>query len=254
MTNASRHNQVALFVADPHQVEGCHLVQPLHVAISQEGFRSQVRQVEAASAAVDLAKLRALRDQASFSELWGGNGSRFLLGDRSDEDSSKHLVVARRPICRDGDAERQWDHDAAFIAACVTYALKRIEAVHIRDLEGRIRRYFEENIGATRTECAAALRIDRRTVWKHLRRMQAPASTSDDGMNCCHICSSPALNPDAALCVSCSAAADRGEVVYGPDTGWRARTGPALLAGCDVEVCAGQEGSRRASDQPRVTK
>lgn len=73
-------------------------------------------------------------------------------------------------------------------------------------------------------------------------------------MNRCHVCRAPALNPDAALCISCSAAADRGEVVYGPDTGWRVRTGPALLAGCDVEVCTGQEGSRRASDQPRVTK
>ncbi len=117
-------------------------------------------------------KLRQLRENASFGELWGGNGSRFLLGDQSDEDSSKHLVVARRPVCRDGDAKRQWQHDAAFIAACVTYALERIEPVHIRDIEGRIRRYFEENIGATRTECAAALGIDRRAVWKHIKRMR----------------------------------------------------------------------------------
>lgn len=119
-----------------------------------------------------LVELRRLRENASFGEMWGGNGSKYLLGDRSDEDSSKHLVVARRPVCRDGDAKRQWQHDATFIAACVTYVLERIEPIHIRDIEGRIRRYFEENIGATRSECADALRIDRRTVWKHLKRIR----------------------------------------------------------------------------------
>ena len=39
-------------------------------------------------------------------------------------------------------------------------------------------------------------------------------------MNRCHVCASPAINADAALCLTCSAAADRGEVAYDPDRGW----------------------------------
>ncbi|MGO4741571.1 hypothetical protein AB4099_34030 [Bosea sp. 2KB_26] len=127
---------------------------------------------EAAGVPMPEIDLKFLRDNASFGELHGGNGSRYLLGDRSDDDYSKHLVVARRPACRDGDAVQRWDNDAAFIAACVTYVLDRLEPVRHSDIEGRIRRFFETNIGATRTECAAALRIDRRTVWKHIKRMR----------------------------------------------------------------------------------
>lgn len=136
-----------------------------------DGIRQCPQEPSRKERAGALEELRRLRDDASFGELWGGNGSRYLLGDRSDEDSSKHLVVARQPVCRDGDAQR-WQHDATFIAACVTYVLDRIEPVHIRDIEGRIRRFFQENVGATRVECATALRIDRRTVWKHLKRMR----------------------------------------------------------------------------------
>lgn len=39
----------------------------------------------------------------------------------------------------------------------------------------RIREFFANNIGATRTECAAAIGVDRRTVWKHLKRMRQDA-------------------------------------------------------------------------------
>jgi len=40
------------------------------------------------------------------------------------------------------------------------------------EIQSRIRSFFLSNIGATRTECAAALSVDRRTVWKHLKRMR----------------------------------------------------------------------------------
>lgn len=36
-----------------------------------------------------------------------------------------------------------------------------------------IRDFFMTNIGATRSECASALGISRRTVWKHLERMKS---------------------------------------------------------------------------------
>lgn len=39
MTNASRHNQVALFVADPHQVEGCQQIPTDHTKTSRQERR-----------------------------------------------------------------------------------------------------------------------------------------------------------------------------------------------------------------------
>ncbi|HEY5797684.1 MAG TPA: hypothetical protein VIU82_21990 [Bosea sp. (in: a-proteobacteria)] len=49
------------------------------------------------------------------------------------------------------------------------------------EVQSRIRQFFMSNIGATRTECAAALGIDRRTVWKHIKRMAAlpPAAPAE---------------------------------------------------------------------------
>lgn len=40
-------------------------------------------------------------------------------------------------------------------------------------------------------------------------------------MNRCHVCGGVAVNADAALCLTCSGKADRGEVIYNPNTGWR---------------------------------
>ncbi len=70
-------------------------------------------------------------------------------------------------------------------------------------------------------------------------------------MNRCHACTSPAIHADAALCLACSAAADRGEVAYDPDRGWsqvlagqRAAPEVALPTRCDIEVSALREGFR----------
>lgn len=62
-------------------------------------------------------------------------------------------------------------------------------------------------------------------------------------MNCCHVCTNVAIHSDAALCLTHSAAADRGEVIYDPDLGWRSITGAALPTRCDIEVSALREGS-----------
>lgn len=69
-------------------------------------------------------------------------------------------------------------------------------------------------------------------------------------MNRCHVCTFPAIHADAALCLTCSAAADRGEVAYDPDAGWHqvppgrcAAPEVALPTRCDIEVSALREGS-----------
>ncbi len=46
------------------------------------------------------------------------------------------------------------------------------EPVAEPEIHQRIRAFFVSNIGATRTECADALGVDRRTIWKHLKRMR----------------------------------------------------------------------------------
>lgn len=66
-------------------------------------------------------------------------------------------------------------------------------------------------------------------------------------MNRCHVCGGIAVHSDAALCLTCSDRADRGEVRYDPDSGWRAAPEVALPPGCDIEVSAVREGSGRAS-------
>lgn len=48
-------------------------------------------------------------------------------------------------------------------------------------------------------------------------------------MNRCHVCASLAINADAALCLTCSGRADRGEVVYDPNIGWVAAPEPRPL-------------------------
>lgn len=72
-------------------------------------------------------------------------------------------------------------------------------------------------------------------------------------MNLCHLCTNVAVHSDAALCLTHSAAADRGEVRYDPDVGWCqvladpcADTEVVLPADCDVEVSALREDFGRA--------
>jgi hypothetical protein len=69
-------------------------------------------------------------------------------------------------------------------------------------------------------------------------------------MNRCHVCGDIAVHSDAALCLTCSGRADRGEIVYDPDRGWCqvlpgqcAAPEVALPPGCDIEVSAVREGS-----------
>jgi hypothetical protein len=45
-------------------------------------------------------------------------------------------------------------------------------------------------------------------------------------MSRCHVCGSIAINGDAALCLTCSADADRGEVRYDPEKGWQRTPNP----------------------------
>lgn len=39
-------------------------------------------------------------------------------------------------------------------------------------------------------------------------------------MNPCHVCGDVAVHSDAALCLTCSGRADRGELWYDPQWGW----------------------------------
>jgi len=70
-------------------------------------------------------------------------------------------------------------------------------------------------------------------------------------MNRCHVCGGIAVHSDAALCLTCSAAADRGEVAYDPDRGWHqflpaqcAAPEAALPNGSNIEVSTVREGFR----------
>lgn len=65
-------------------------------------------------------------------------------------------------------------------------------------------------------------------------------------MNRCHICTNVAVHSDAALCLTCSAAADRGEVRYDPDSGWRAAPEVALPDGSELGRSTVRERSGRA--------
>lgn len=70
-------------------------------------------------------------------------------------------------------------------------------------------------------------------------------------MNRCHVCGNIAVHSDDALCLTCSAAADHGEVEYDPDRGWHqvlpgqcAAPEAALPNGSNIEVSTVREGFR----------
>lgn len=64
-------------------------------------------------------------------------------------------------------------------------------------------------------------------------------------MNPCHVCGDVAVHSDAALCLTCSGRADRGEIVYDPDSGWRAAPEVALPDGSELGRSTAREGSGR---------
>lgn len=81
-------------------------------------------------------------------------------------------------------------------------------------------------------------------------------------MNRCHVCNAPAINADAALCLTCSERANRGEVWYDPHWGWMqtltsniemhlaaqcAAPEGALPNGSNIEVSTVREGFRQRS-------
>lgn len=66
-------------------------------------------------------------------------------------------------------------------------------------------------------------------------------------MNLCHVCKRIAVHSDAALCLTCSAAADRGEVRYDHDSGWCAAPEVALPDGSELGRSTVREGSGRAT-------
>lgn len=63
-------------------------------------------------------------------------------------------------------------------------------------------------------------------------------------MNRCHVCNGPAVNADAALCLTCIEKAERGDVFYDPDRGWRERG----LTPADLKEQGSRCGCRGADD------
>jgi biotin operon repressor len=41
-----------------------------------------------------------------------------------------------------------------------------------RDNRERVRAYFLAHVGCTNIECAKALSLDRRSIWKHIKRLR----------------------------------------------------------------------------------
>jgi len=65
-----------------------------------------------------------------------------------------------------------------------------------------------------------------RKLVRYLRQESEKAVEVIQNLNRCHICNHVALGDDSALCLTCSERADRGEVYYDPDRGWREKRGP----------------------------